>query len=388
MATIEVMGGPMAGQIYKIIEAKVTLGRGIRCDIRIDSSMVSRQHAQILSSKNNYFIEDLNSRNGTNLNGRLLMGCKQLHDGDRVQVCDIPFIFHNKPPCNLSEKEQNSQLSSDQNNPTVLFVNNAEEDSTFIRSAYSTVSLTSAANAETSAEVKLRALLEVMYHLGNTLDLDKLLANILNSLFKIFALADRGFIVMKNKQGIMQPRWTKVRNNEQEPLHISRIIIDHVMKSKEIVLSEDAGSDQRFDSSKSILAYKIHSVMCAPLINSDGQVFGVLQVDSLDRTQRFNDQDLEVLGSVAAQTAIAINNAQLHEYSLEQRVMERDLELAHQVQQSFLPEQQPDIDGYCFYHLYKPAEKVGGDFFDYIALPDGRIAVIVADVSGHGVAAA
>jgi serine phosphatase RsbU (regulator of sigma subunit) len=64
------------------------------------------------------------------------------------------------------------------------------------------------------------------------------------------------------------------------------------------------------------------------------------------------------------------------------------MQLAREVQLGFLPEAKPQIDGYQFFHYYQPAEQVGGDYFDYISLPDGRVAVIVADVVGHGVAAA
>ncbi len=389
MATIEVIDGPMTGQIFKVSAAKVLLGRDSQCDIRIDSHLVSRRHAQILSIKNNYFVADWGSRNGTYVNGRQLNGCMPLVDGDRVQICDVVFKFHNELSGKPSKARQKSQLRAGQENVTVLLGSDVGGNRPFISSAYNAQSLSSTVHEEATARVKLHALLEVMNNLSDTLNLDKLLANLLDSLFKIFALADRGFIVMNDQQGILQPRWSKLRQNSKgETLKISRVIIDHVMGSKEVVLSEDAASDQRFDSSKSILAYKIHSVMCAPLINNDGNVFGVLQVDSFNRIHRFKEEDLEVFAGVAAQAAIVINNAQLHEYAIEQRVREKDLDLAHLVQQSFLPEQKPDIDQYCFYHFYHPAEKIGGDFYDYIVLADGRIAVIVADVTGHGVAAA
>ena len=62
--------------------------------------------------------------------------------------------------------------------------------------------------------------------------------------------------------------------------------------------------------------------------------------------------------------------------------------MAIEVQRSFLPKESPKIEGYGFFEYYQPANHVGGDYYDYIRLKDGRLAVIVADVVGHGVAAA
>ncbi len=92
--------------------------------------------------------------------------------------------------------------------------------------------------------------------------------------------------------------------------------------------------------------------------------------------------------SVASQAAFSIENAQLHQQAIWQESLKRDLSLARQVQQGFLPRQTPTIAGYEFFHFYEPASQVGGDFFDYVLLPGNRLAVIVADVSGKGVSAA
>jgi serine phosphatase RsbU (regulator of sigma subunit) len=97
---------------------------------------------------------------------------------------------------------------------------------------------------------------------------------------------------------------------------------------------------------------------------------------------------LELLVSTASQAALAIQQAQLHEQKLRQRELERDMQLAIEVQHGFLPDRRPELLDYEFFDYYQPAAQVGGDYFDYIALPDGRVAIVVADVVGHGVAAA
>jgi serine phosphatase RsbU (regulator of sigma subunit) len=185
------------------------------------------------------------------------------------------------------------------------------------------------------------------------------------------------------------PRWTKLRRaDSDDTIRISRTIINRVMESKLAILSADASNDSQFAMSQSIADFRIRSMMCAPLIDSDGTAFGAMQIDTLDQRSRFQNGDLELLVTIAAQASIAIDNAQLHENALKQRALHRDMELAREVQQGLLPQGSPDVPGYSFFQFYQPQIQIGGDYFDYIQLPDGRIAMLVADVSGHGVAAA
>jgi serine phosphatase RsbU (regulator of sigma subunit) len=97
---------------------------------------------------------------------------------------------------------------------------------------------------------------------------------------------------------------------------------------------------------------------------------------------------LEILIAVANQAGIAIENAQLHERVVQQKLVEQDLELAKQVQLAFLPKELPKVQGYSFFKYYNPAQQIGGDYFDFLELDGNRLAVILADVVGHGVAAA
>ena len=129
-------------------------------------------------------------------------------------------------------------------------------------------------------------------------------------------------------------------------------------------------------------------MMCAPLVDSDGQVLGVIQIDTTDQRRQFNKDDLEVLVSVASHAAMAMENVQLHERRLHAELMERELALAHKVQRGLLPAGPPVVKGYEFVDLYEPANHLGGDYFDYIGLPGGRLAIALADVMGKGIAAA
>jgi phosphoserine phosphatase RsbU/P len=163
--------------------------------------------------------------------------------------------------------------------------------------------------------------------------------------------------------------------------------VEHVLGQKKAVLSQDAGDDKNLPVSASIADLKIRSIMCVPLLTPDNQALGILQLDTSDRRQFIQD-DLDVLAAVASQAAIFIQNASLHESLLKRERLERDLKIAEEVQKRFLPQAVPEIEGYEFFAHYQPTYEVGGDYYDFVALPSDRMAFALGDVSGKGVAAA
>jgi serine phosphatase RsbU (regulator of sigma subunit) len=393
--------GPARGTKY-LLNTEAVLGRQPGCDILIDVGAVSRRHAKVLREGDDFYVEDLQSRNGTFLNDQKLEFRRLLKHNDEVRVCDVEFIFQLDPlPKSQGGKTDSFGTPQIETVPASTgpiegancssFLVDDGDSSNSSSTIMSKVDVTSTArgiSVTATAETRLKALIEITHSMGKAVSLDEVLPKVLNSLFKIFIQADRGFIVLQTPEGVLAPRWAQARRGDGESIRISRTIIRQVMESKEAILSADAASDSRFEMSQSIADFRIRSMMCAPLLSADGGAFGALQIDTLDQRSRFTKEDLEVLASVASQAAIAIENAQLHEQSLARKELERDLELARQVQHGFLPQIKPDVEGYTFYNYYKPANHVGGDYFDYVHLPDGRLAIIVADVVGHGVAAA
>ena len=343
----------------------------------------------MLLAQDQFQLEDLLSRNHTFLNDNDIFekGPVDLNDGDSVRICDVTFRFSASDEAPVDEVED---PTVDASQVSALFVDDEGSEATAtIMSKVDIASFQGRAQFVSSPEAKLKALLEITSSLGKALSLEEVLPNVLSSLFKIFMQADRGFLGLKNDQGVLVPRWTKARRADAEDtIRVSRTIVNQVMDSQEAILSADAATDERFNMSQSIADFRIRSMMCAPLIDSDGKSMGVIQVDTLDQSKRFQQDDLDVLASVAAQAGIAIDNAQMHEKALLQQALERDLQLANDVQTGFLPSNPPELSEYEFYQYYHPANHVGGDYYDYIQLPDERIAVIVADVVGHGVAAA
>jgi serine phosphatase RsbU (regulator of sigma subunit) len=238
-----------------------------------------------------------------------------------------------------------------------------------------------------SAEARLSSLLEIMRNLGKTVGIEEVLPKVLDSLFRIFLQADRGFIVLKDDAGNLVRRWVKTRNAEQEDqVRLSKTVLREVMKSKQAIISLDAGGD--FSMSESVADFKIKSMIVAPLLNFEGEPLGVIQIDSTQTKGGFEAKDLEILIGVANQAGIAIENAQMHDNMIAQKLVEQDLQLASQVQLAFLPKTAPKVPGLSFYQYYNPAQQIGGDYFDYLELDNNRLVIALADVVGHGVAAA
>jgi sigma-B regulation protein RsbU (phosphoserine phosphatase) len=390
MPALHVNNGPEAGKKYELTLPEYILGRHPECTIVIDVGAVSRHHCKVFKEAQSYWVEDLKSRNGTFVNEQQIAAKHRLQEGDQVRVCDVSFTFKGDPKPALAGSAFAPKLDESSFRAVVVDDDTEDSGSSTIMSKLDVRSGRSGVQIAASPEAKLKALIEITQSLGRAVSLDAVLPQVLDSLFRIFVQADRGFIGLVDKPtGKLIPRWTKLRRSDSdETIRVSRTISKHVLESKEAILSADAASDSRFEMSQSIADFRIRSMMCAPLVDSDNNAMGILQIDTMDQRQRFTESDLELLVSAASQASIAIDNAQLHEEAIKQRTMERDLELAREVQRAFLPEKPPKIDGYEFYDYYQAANEVGGDYYDYIDMPEGRVAVIVADVVGHGVAAA
>jgi len=394
MAVLQVLKGLNPGQLFPLDGDKMVLGRHPDCEIFLDVGAVSRQHAEITREGESFFVKDLKSRNGTYVNGRMIEGRAMLHENDRLKICDLLFTFHLSAPGTAggSTEEPVVAVPVAPKKPQVMVEEDLGGAAVNSSTVMGTLSVASgmALRVAVKPEAKLKAMLEITQNLVTAVELEEVLPKILDSLFKVFAQADRGFVLLVERDGgLMVPKAVRYRKaGQEETIRVSRTIINKVLEQKEAILSADAASDSRFELSQSVADFRIRSMMCVPMFNSRGDALGVLQLDTQDQMQRFEQDDLDVLASVAAQAAFAIENAQLHESLFEQQILQRELEFAHKVQKGFLPTSSPKPPGYHFFDFYQAAKGVGGDFYDYVQLPNNRLAVVLGDVAGKGIAAA
>ena len=354
------------------------LGRDPTCelsDIFKDERGISRHHAQIERAGDDYVIEDQDSRNGTQVNGKRLTGRQTLRNGDRIGLCTIELIFYEDAPADEPVSTDSSMTMEEVDAQSLASVPVAPPEPAAPRGRHS--------------EEKLRALASMLKGLGRALDAASTLQDLLTGLFAIFRQADRGFVAFSEGQEIATPRATLFREPRQETrVAMSRTLIRHVLARREAVLWLQHRKTDGPLNSATLEALDVRSVMCAPLLDGDGNPFGVVQIDSADPRQPFTPDDVEVMAGAVSQAAVAVRYARLHEESLRRQALERDLQLARQVQHSLLPAEPPLCAPYQFFAYYQTAHEVGGDYYDFVELPNERLALVLADVAGKGVSAA
>ena len=408
MAVLQVIQGSTPGQLLELSGERTLIGRHPQCQIVLDNVAVSRHHAQILENHGNYYLEDLRSRNGTQLNKQPVQGKAELRESDVIGICDFEFRFlttslsqagfqsaptmPNQPAVPSSPPADPLRDFEAQAESAVVDSEPEEEqfsDRSSIISTLKSLEPGAPPRLDINPEAKLRAVLQISNALHRSLKVDEVLPKLLESLFRIFMQADTGFVLLKDlEQRKLVVKASMTRNPDDDSVGVSTTIVRQALHSGESILSADAVQDTRFDHSESLSNFRIRSMMCSPLIGKNGDSLGVIQISTNDVGKQFGEADLELLVSVSAQASLAIENATLHEAVLAQRDLERDLEFATQVQLGFLPNKRPEIPGYSFFDYYEAAQSVGGDYFDYIDLPGGRIALTLGDVAGKGVSAA
>ena len=368
-------------------ENPITIGRHPECEIQIDEGAVSRKHAEISFKDKAYYLVDLSSRNGTFLNEQKVDSATRLFDGAQIKICDVSFVFKQSEAMGYVSRPTLTEPSSVSIDlPSIILHDDLD---TNISSQIEASSHHRAINTHVSADDKLRTLIKVAQTLSESLERDEVLEKILDFLFELFIQADRGFIILKMADGDIRPLAFKTRRpQDEEHIRVSRTIVKNVMECKCPVISSDASKDDRFDLSQSVVDFKIRSIMCAPLINNKNESIGVIQLDTLRSAVAFKEGDLETLATIALQGSLAIQKSDLFEEASKAREMKGDLKLAHELQQRFLPQRPPKAEHYNFASYYRAMQQVGGDYFDYIVLDKDHVAIVVADVVGHGIAAA
>lgn len=279
-----------------------TIGRHPDNTIQILDRIISKEHAQIQRLPDGRFmLRDLRSLNGTFIRGERI-GEHFFSDGDEVTMGSTRLLFVDKPqqeePLHRvtiapgftdSHIRQKIQASS-----TDFLAEKQIQDEKVLRRDYE----------------RLRIGHELARAVGSELDLEKLLPKILDKAFELVG-ADRGAILLLDDKGEMVPRYVKTRSARSDAnIVLSRTVMQEVMNNKAAVLSSDATMDSRFSGAHSIIMQGIRSTMTLPLLYGN-ELLGIMHLDSLFTSNAFTDKDLQICTGMAAQAAIAIQNARL-----------------------------------------------------------------------------
>src|SRR5437588_1768213 len=231
----------------------------------------------------------------------------------------------------------------------------------------------------------LRTLVEASKLINSSIEPDALFASIL-TVARNELHVDRGtlWFVDEEKKGI----WTKVAGEFRATRPIGTGIAGTVVATGDPIILHDAYADPRFDrSADQKSGYRTQSMLCVPIRNRSRKIVGALQL--LNKTDgAFGTADLDFLSSISEHMAIAMENATLHMELLEKQRMEEELKLGREIQSRLLPTPPIDVMDTDLAALSVPCYEVGGDYYDFIELPDGDLGLAIGDVSGKGVSAA
>lgn len=379
------------------------VGRHPYCDVVLNNNAVSREHARLTKRSDGVYVEDLHSRNGVWVNGVKIAEPTRIYSRDSIQVGDATLVFYSDSPLAVRDA-----LRAERARPNSLCWRDGEQDRPNITSQLTLNSSSFCDDGvprgrtvcEYEREIRLleervRVLLDFARILGKADDISDLTPRFLTNILRLFPNADSACVLAPDakestaKRPVLKLVHYKRRDEENdEPFRVSRAIVKHVVATRSAVVSDAAFEDSRFDSSESIVRSHICSVMAAPICDvATNEILGVIQIDARRNDRRFEQDELKLLVAVANQIAVYMENQSYRDARVREKMERREMELATQVQRGFLPVELPKVENYEFYDYYCPAKFVGGDYFDYVPLPDGKLAILLGDVSGKGISA-
>jgi serine phosphatase RsbU (regulator of sigma subunit) len=358
---------------------RTTIGRSARSDLCIPDAFASRLHAEIRQEGESYWLIDLGSANGTRLNGLPVTMTMPLNHGSEIAIGETSIIFQ-------SESDAMRGISS-----TLIADNTSALDPS------NTISLAARRNPTSdileSSLSSRRDLLGLISKVGLALlsssGLDDTLHNVAALVFEAVP-AERVVIMLRDEEGgemLIKVARTRGSDTPIDEVRISRAIMTEVMENGKAVLTSDAQQDPRF-ATQTLVLQGIRSVLAVPLSVDERHVFGLIYADSPTHRVMFSGEHLDILTTLASVASIRVENASLLEERINRERMERELELATEIQQRFQPSGPPIIEGYEFQGISFSCYEIGGDYYDFIPRHDGTMLVALGDVSGKGTAAA
>ena len=234
----------------------------------------------------------------------------------------------------------------------------------------------------------LLSLYEISGFMNSTLNFDNVLDNVMDSIMQV-TKAQRGFLMIADDEHdaleVLVARGIDGETIEKEGY--STTIVNEVVSTREPLLTNNAQFDTRFQAGASIIMKGLRAILCAPMIVRDNLI-GAVYVDTAMRAGAFTPNDMELLKAVCGQAGRAIENARLYRVAVEKGRLERELQMAREIQKGLLPHRMPDVPGYDIVPYWEAAREVAGDFYDAFKLSEDSFGVVMADVSDKGAPAA
>lgn len=256
--------------------------------------------------------------------------------------------------------------------------------------------MTSSDTSGTPLQEENRRLRRAVEELSVLNDLARAIGASLNSQEIMRTIVHRSLRAINAEQGVItlvdahasEPMKTLIRtavsSAAYSPYHFNQSLLGWMHLNKKPLTLNDPRNDDRFKGVK--WDDSVNSLLCVPMVIK-GELKGVLTVYNKKGDGLFTDDDQRLLAIIAAQSAQVVENARLYESEQDFLRMKEEIRLASRIQNDLLPKQVPEVPGYDIAGRSIPAQMVGGDYFDFIHMSEGRIALCLGDVSGKGLPA-
>ena len=354
----------------------VSLGRASGNAIQVLDGTVSKEHAELALTGDRWTIRDLGSRNGTRVNGRDAISALPIAAGDRVEVGHVLLT-----------------VSEGLRDDTTRFTTSEHVGSAL------KLKVSDVLQKPTGAASDTGRVLHVLAEAGQLLVVPRPLDETCQAILSIVESAvptNRLVILLRDGAGsapaagassdLRQVAARYRGGRADEPLALSKTILNSVLAENTSIITSDAANDPRFLSQNSIIAHAIHSAMAVPLFDNE-RVLGILYADSSDPLVNYGQRELELLTLLGNMAAVKITNVRLYEDEQVRQRLAQELATATRIQQSLLTEP-PTLPGWLCHARIESCYEVGGDLYDVHVRDDGTIVLLVGDVSGKGMGAA
>jgi signal transduction histidine kinase len=311
-----VIQGRDQGTRFRLDEAVVTIGRGASNLVQLHDTEISREHAELRRQGDVIIVRDLNSSNGTFVNGRPVKE-QELASGDQLQLGRTLLLYTGVTEGRFEDLADKINIVSRQaegDESRIVHAMHQSEGSEILAPPTDETSSPWLARARSNLQIMYRTALAV----SHTLDIDQLLARIMDMIFE-WVDADRGCIMLKDLDtGELVPKVRRHRRGiaSDERITISQTILDYVVERNEGVLTSNARDDDRWDAAKSILRMGVREAICVPMQGRYG-VVGVIYIDTSITPQRmlqqgaankFTQEHLKLMIAIGHQAALAVED--------------------------------------------------------------------------------
>ena len=388
MAELIVKYPDRTAEHFSISRLRITIGRSARNDLCIPDPFASRVHAEVRHEGDEYVLQDLGSANGTLYNGSVVEVPIHLTRGGRIQIGETEIFFNDAQFPLSSGATMITDNSSSVPEATISLASTGRTTSGLLEAIEDARTQSDETSRVTRQSDLLALISKISVALLDTATLNETLDQIVSMVFQAVP-ADRSMIMMRDeKNPDLKVAVARLRDRAGEvgEIRISRSVIDEVVTNGKSVLTSDAQADPRFMGG-TVMLQGVRSVLAVPLGVGE-KVFGIVYADSPLAEGRFTEDHLKVLTTLASVAAIRVQNARLMEQQMERVRLERELQVASEIQQRFQPASAPIVTGYELQGISFPCYEIGGDYYDFIQRDNGKLIVALGDVSGKGPAAA